>query len=266
MEVIPKNCVNNFNDFKAVLESRVGLDYYSATDKTNENHLLDQTEWSDIPDDTEFAVATLPSPDVGPQEISYPLNERELYRIKRALLRYEIFCALFYLGSEGQFDKQQQQQQGQHQSQDRHHHHHRRRRQQRLQQQQRHSNKVAIASKQRAFKRNQTAFLREYFNPWEVGELAVVSHFMHDLVRYVHVETTQRLHSSSSTGSSVLFLEKSLVPVDPLTISVNRVIPEAHADNSESMLDTHTFTNTSPCATRQDLIKNMGTGLPGYVV
>ena len=158
MKVIPKNCVNNFADYKKVLASREGLDYYHVTELINQHPLLQQTEWSDVPDDTEWDVPGLPAPEVGPQEITLPLSEREMYRLKRALLRYEIFCAFFYLGEDQYFDKYQ------------------------------HSIRLHTApltGRRRAFRKDQLIFLKKYVNPWEIGELAVVSHFMFDLVRYV---------------------------------------------------------------------------------
>lgn len=163
MEVIPKNCVNNFTDYKAVAASREGLDYYEVADWYNEHPLLQQTEWSDVPDDTEWDV---PGLSTGPQEIALPLTEGEKYRIKRALLRYEIFCALFYLGPDRYFDTR--------------HHPHR-------------LNQDPDLSRQYAFREDQIIFLNEYVNPWEVGELAVVTHFMYDLVRYVHFRAKLRL-------------------------------------------------------------------------
>ena len=159
MKVIPKNCENNFADYKTVLASRVGLDYSYVTDTSNKHPLLQQTEWSDVPDDTEWDVPRLP-PGAGPQAISSALNDREIYRLKRALLRYELFCALFYLGPDKYYDKQ--------------------------------SSPLRFRPAPKfcrghAFCKAQRVFLRDYVNPWEIGELAVVSQFMYDLVRYVHV-------------------------------------------------------------------------------
>ncbi|CAD6592390.1 MAG: hypothetical protein ASARMPRED_006247 [Alectoria sarmentosa] len=148
MEVIPRNCVNNFTDYKTVMVSREGLEYLHVTQLSNKHPLLEQTEWSDIPDDTEWEVPGLPTPETGPQEIALPLSDGETYRLKRALLRYELFCALFYLGPD----------------------------------------------RQKAFREEQIIFLKEYVNPWEIGELAVVTHFMYDLVRnaYFHKYKTLR--------------------------------------------------------------------------
>ena len=157
MEVIPKNCVINFADYKKVLASREGLDYYLVTELIKKHPLLQQTEWSDVPDDTEWDVFGLPAPELGPQEITLPLSDREMYRMKRALLRYEIFCALFYLGEDGYYDKYQQSL---------------------------HLRAAPLTGRRRAFHKDQLTFLRDYVNPWEIGELAVVSHFMFDLVRY----------------------------------------------------------------------------------
>ena len=160
MKVIPKNCENNLADYKTVQASRVGLDYAYVTDVSNKHPLLQQTEWSDVPDDTEWDVPRLP-PGVGPQAISLPLNDREMYRLKRALLRYELFCAIFYLGPDKYYDKQD--------------HHYRR-----------HDfNPVPEFCRRHAFCEAQKKFLQKYVNPWEIGELAVVAQFMYDLVRYV---------------------------------------------------------------------------------
>ena len=160
MKVIPKNCENNLADYKTVLASRVGVDYFYVTDYSNKHPLLQQTEWSDVPDDTEWDLARLPA-GVGPQAISLPLNDREMYRLKRALLRYELFCAIFYLGPDKYYDKE-----------DRPHR----------------FKPVPDFCRRHAFCKAQQVFLQKYVNPWEIGELAVVSHFMYDLVRYVHFD------------------------------------------------------------------------------
>lgn len=146
MQVIPKQCVNSFADYKAVVASRQRM----------QHPLLQNTEWSDVPDDTEWDVSDLPT---GPQETALPLTEGELYRIKRALLRYELFCALFYLGPDRYFDTR--------------HHPHR-------------YNQDPDLSRRYAFREDQINFFNEYVSPWEVGELAVITQFMYDLVRYVH--------------------------------------------------------------------------------
>ena len=159
MEIIPKNCVDNFTDYQIVLASREGLDYIQLTESSTKHPLLQQTEWSDVPDDTEWVVPPLPAPGLGPQAISLPLNDEEMYRIKRALLRYEIFCAIFYLGPDRYFDKKG------------------------------HLcrfSPVPASCRRRAFCKDQDIFLEKYVKPWEIGELAVVSQFMFDLVRYVH--------------------------------------------------------------------------------
>ena len=158
MKIIPKNCENNLADYNSVLASRVGLDYVYVTDSSNKHPLLQQTEWSDVPDDTEWEVPWLP-PVAGPQAITLPLNDREMHRLKRALLRYELFCAIFYLGPDKYYDKQ-----------DRPHR----------------FKPVPEFCRRHAFRKAQEVFLEKYVNPWEIGELAVVSHFMYDLVRYVH--------------------------------------------------------------------------------
>lgn len=168
-EVIPKNCVENFADYKTVLSSREGLNHYEVTQWSNNHPLLQQTEWSDVPDDTEWFVDDLPDPEAGPHEIALPLSDGERYRIKRALLRYELFCAVFYLGPDRYYDTRH------------------------------HPNRympVPDYSRRNAFREDQTIFLNDYVNPWEVGELAVVAHFMYDLVRYVRfgAEIQYKLH------------------------------------------------------------------------
>ena len=183
MKVIPKNCVNNFADYKSVLASRVGLDYVDLTSSSNEHPLLQQTEWSDIPDDTEWDVPYLP-PGVGPQAISLPLNDREMYRLKRALLRYELFCAIFYLGPDKYYDKQD--------------------RPQRFQ-------PVPEFCRRHAFRKAQEVFLQKYVNPWEIGELAVVSHFMYDLVRYVYFGAGPLLIPHNMYGYPTYLLESSKI-------------------------------------------------------
>ena len=136
----------------------MGLNYFDVTDCSNQDPLLQQTEWSDVPDDTEWDVPDLPPLGVGPQAFSCPLNDSEMHRLKRALLRYEIFCAIFYMGPDRHYDTQNIL--------------HRLR-------------SVPDSCKQRAFCEDQATFLRKYVTSWEIGELAVVSHFMFDLVRYV---------------------------------------------------------------------------------
>lgn len=156
--MIPKNCVDNFTDYKTVVASRGGLSYYDVMQWSEKHPLLQQTEWSDVPDDTEWDVPGLSTTEAAPQEIALPLNDREMYRIKRALLRYEVLCALFYLRPDRYFDTRL----------------HPRR-----------SNPIPDSSRRRAFREDQVIFLKEYVNPWEVGELAVITQFMYDLVRYV---------------------------------------------------------------------------------
>lgn len=170
MEVIPKNCVNNFTDYNEAVASREGLDFDSIKHWPNKHPLLQQTEWSGVPDDTEWYVPELPSPEDGPQKITLPLSDGEEYRMKRALLRYEIFCSLFYLGTDKYFDTR--------------HHPHR-------------FNQASDISRTRAFREDQIVFLNEYINPWEVGELAVVMQFMYDLARYVYpgAKSTLILHT-----------------------------------------------------------------------
>ena len=130
-----------------------------TTELPHNHPLLNQTEWSNIPDDLEWDVPKLPDSGVGPQEVCLPLNDEELYRIKRALLRYELFCSLFYLGPDRQLDSRHN----------------------------RYRALITNLGKQRAYHKNQSIFLKEYVNAWEIGELAVVSQFMYDLVRYVHL-------------------------------------------------------------------------------
>ena len=125
-----------------------------------EHPLLQQTEWSDVPDDIEWDVPGLPT---GRQEITLPLMEGEVYRIKRALLRYELFCALFYLGPDRYFDTLL--------------HPHR-------------DFQYPPRSRRYSFREEQIVFFSEYVNPWEVGELAVITQFMYDLVRYVDCQAS----------------------------------------------------------------------------
>lgn len=160
VKVVPKNCVQNFTDYKEVLASREGLDYNHVIDWSHKHPLLQQTEWSDVPDDIEWEVPGLPAPEARPQEITLPLTEGETYRIKRALLRYEIFCALFYL-SPNKIDARS----GPHRF-----------------------NHVTSYSRRRTFLREQAIFLKDYVNPWEIGELAVIANVMFDLVRYADSE------------------------------------------------------------------------------
>ena len=197
MEVIPKNCVNNFTDYKVVLASREGKEYHQIIDLSNKHPLLQQTEWSDVPDDTEWEVPGLPAPEVGPQALALPLNDSETYRIRRALLRYEVFCSLFYLGPDTYFDRQQ--------------HPHR--------------------FNPGAFVKAQAIFLKKYVKPWEIGELAVVSQFMYDLVRYV-LSTRGRhviLHIMSEYSTyferprvfcSLLHLAQPPAPANPFNVRV----------------------------------------------
>lgn len=156
VEVITKNCVNNLSDFKKVLASRMGLDHDALNLWGSKHPLLQQTEFSHVADDTELEVPSLPSSEVGPQEISLPLNDRETYRIKRGCLLLENFCALFYLGPDRHFDTR--------------HHPHR-------------FNHCPRSSRRRAFRNEQAIFFKNYVNPWEVGEVAVITQFMYDLVR-----------------------------------------------------------------------------------
>lgn len=63
MEVIPKNLVRTFTDYKTVVASRGGLDYYAVTKCSN---TTEQAEWSDVPDDTEWELPGLHNPEFGP--------------------------------------------------------------------------------------------------------------------------------------------------------------------------------------------------------
>ena len=185
MEVIPKNCAMNFADYETVLASREGLDYFYVTDPSHKHPLLQQTEWSDVPDDTEWDVPGLPLPGLGPQRLSLPLNDREAYRLKRALLRYEIFCAIFYLGPEKYYDGPD--------------HPHR-------------FKSVLEMCRRHAFCKAQAVFLQNYVNPWEIGELAVVSHFMYDLVRYVHLRAETCLILLSASDYPPSFVKQHSLP------------------------------------------------------
>lgn len=151
--------MNNFADYKAVVASRQGLNFSDlVSDLSWKSPLLQQTEWSDVPDDIEWEVPGLAT---GPQEIALPLTEGEVYRIKRALLRYELFCALFYLGPDRYCDT--------------------------LLHPTGHIVRSNSPHSMRvAFCEEQIVFFNQYVNPWEVAELAVITQFMYDLVRYVH--------------------------------------------------------------------------------
>lgn len=215
------------------MASREGLDYHTVNHWNNQHPLIQQTEWSDVPDDTEYEVPGLPSPEVGPQGISLPLNPRENYRIKRALLRYELFCALFYLGPDRHFDTR--------------HHPHR-------------FNYVPRSSRRHAFRKEQVLFFKQYVNPWEIGELAVVTHFMYDLVRCVNfgakscpLPSQIARHVSRREGISSLAVLHCLIR-PPKAVSLKE-----HAD-SENLLGVPTFTSTSPCAMTQRINPGLGAG------
>ena len=203
MAVIAKNCVKNFTDYRTVLASRVGLDYDNVIELSNKHPLLQQTEWSDVPDDTEWDVPGLSPPEVGPQAISLPLNEAEIYRIKRALLRYELFCAIFYLGPDGYFDNIRRP---------------------------RHFNTAPESCRRRAFRKDQVIFLKEYVNPWEIGELAVVSQFMFDLVRCVYFDAKD-VGILASSRSPKEFL--SLAALSQPMKSLNCRTQVCHADSED---------------------------------
>ena len=153
-DVIANNCVENLKDYKTVVASRNGLNYRTVTEWSNKHPLLNQTEWSDVPDDTEWDVADLPDE---VEEVNHPLTKREKYRIKRALLRYELFCSLFHLRPDRYFDT-------------RHHPH-------------RHQH-VPDASVRRVFLDEQRLFFQQYVNPWEIGEMADITQFVFDVVRH----------------------------------------------------------------------------------
>lgn len=170
-DVIANNCVENFKDYQVVIASRDGLNYHEVTQWSNKHPLLYQTEWSDVPDDTEWTVPDLPSPRDELQEITHPLNDRETYRIKRALLRYELFCSLFHLGPDKYFDTRHHP----------HRHHH-----------------VPDSSRRRTFYHEQVVFFQRYMNPWEVGEMAVIAQFAFDVVRHAffHKYGSMRYHEA----------------------------------------------------------------------
>lgn len=164
-DVIANNCVENLKDYKTVIASREGLNY---------QHMLDQTEWSDIPDDTELRIPDLPSPSDELQGINHPLNDSEIYRIKRALLRYELFCSLFHLGPDKYFDT-------------RHHpnrHHH-----------------IPDTSRRRTFHPEQVVFFQRYVNPWEIGEMAVITQFVFDVVRNAFFSTYKSMRYREASKS-----------------------------------------------------------------
>lgn len=157
-DVIATNCVDNIKDYKTVVASRIGLHYGAVTQWSNKHPLLNQTEWSDIPDDTEWEVGDLPDE---VEEFTNPPTDRENYRIKRALLRYELFCSLFRLRPDKYFDTRHHP----------HRHHH-----------------IPDVSVRRVFLDEQKIFFQQYVNPWEIGEMAVIAQFVFDVVRnaYFH--------------------------------------------------------------------------------
>ena len=146
-DVIANNCVENSKDYQTIIASREGLDWHTVTHRANKNPLLNQTEWSDIPDDTEWELADKPSSDDQVRELTHPLNGREIYRIKRALLRYELFCSLFHSGPDSFCYTR------------------------------------PWAPRYDSFLNEQLRFTEKYVNPWEIGEMAVIAQFMFDVLR-----------------------------------------------------------------------------------
>ena len=144
--------MDNITDYKAIIASREGLDWDIVGDVSNKHPLLDQTEYSNIPDDIHW-VLEFPASLRDLQELTHPLNESEKYRIKRALLRFELFCALFHLGPDEFFDA------------------------------------LARIPHARIFYRDeyraeQEMFFKEYVNHWEIAEVGVIMQFMFDVVRH----------------------------------------------------------------------------------
>ena len=146
-DVIANNCVENSKDYQTIVASREGLDWHAVTNPANKHPLLNQTEWSDIPDDTQWELADIPFSDDQVRELTHPLNDREMYRIKRALLRYELCCSLFHTESDTF----------------------------------RHTRSWARHSY--GFDDGQITFFEQYVNPWEIGEMAVIAQFMFDVLR-----------------------------------------------------------------------------------
>ena len=146
-DVIANNCVENSKDFQTIAASREGLDWHTVTHRGNKHPLLNQTEWSDIPDDTDWELADMPSSDDQVRELTHPLNDRETYRIKRALLRYELFCSLFHSEPETFCYTR------------------------------------PWAPRYDSFFNEQIRFFEQYVNPWEIGEMAVIAQFMFDVLR-----------------------------------------------------------------------------------
>lgn len=145
-DVIANNCVENSKDYQTIVASREGLDWHTVTHRANKHPLLNQTEWSDVPDDTQWELADMPSSDDQIRELTHPLNDRETYRIKRALLRYELFCSLFHSGPDIFCYTR------------------------------------PWAPRYDCFNYEQMIF-DQYVNPWEIGEMAVITQFMFDVVR-----------------------------------------------------------------------------------
>ena len=146
-DVIANNCVENSKDYRKIVASREGLDWHAVTNPANKHPLLNQTEWSDIPDDTQWELADMPSSEDHVRELPHPLNDREIYRIKRALLRYELCCSLFH--SEPDPFRCTR----------------------------------PWAPRYDGFDDSQITFFEQYVNPWEIGEMAVIAQFMFDVLR-----------------------------------------------------------------------------------
>ena len=146
-DVIANNCVENSKDYQTNVASREGLDWHAVTNPANKHPLLNQTEWSDIPDDTQWELADMPSSDDQVRELTHPLNDREMYRIKRALLRYELCCSLFHSQPDTfRYTR-------------------------------------PWAPRYDRFDDGQIRFFEQYVNPWEIGEMAVIAQFMFDVPR-----------------------------------------------------------------------------------
>ena len=164
-DVIANNCVENSKDYQTIVASREGLDWHTVTNPANKHPLLNQTEWSDIPDDTEWELADIPSSDDQVRELTHPLNDREIYRIKRALLRYELCCSLFHSGPDSFCYTR------------------------------------PWAPRYDNFDNEQIRFFEQYVNPWEIGEMAVIAQFMFDVLRNAFFHEYLSIRYDAAYGS-----------------------------------------------------------------
>lgn len=162
---ISERCVEKIADFRIAMAARKVVDYMAVTWYDTKHPLRRQTTWSEVKDDTCWWSGDEDLPK-GPQELSLPLQESETYRVQRALLRYEVFCALFHLSRSRDFDVRSNHQDYQHK----------------------------IPLEQRRFCAEQVTFFNDYTNPWEVGEMAVIHQSMMDFVKEAYAYLYWDLH------------------------------------------------------------------------